>query len=133
MIGQTVGVGKHDDEVQVKYFNAGGTLAAASPEFHYTGTSGEDGASAVAVQPNGQAVVGGSHYLATSVFGLARVNTNGSLDTTFGNSGTVTTDIQGDDGIGALVIQPNGDIVAAGSSEDNSTGQTDVAVARYIG
>jgi uncharacterized delta-60 repeat protein len=133
VIGQTVGVGKHDDEVQVKYFNAGGTLAAASPEFHYTGTSGEDGANAVAVQPNGQAVVGGSHFLATSVFGLARVNTNGTLDTTFGNSGTVTTDIQGDDGIGAIVIQPNGDIVAAGSSEDNSTGQTDVAVARYIG
>jgi uncharacterized delta-60 repeat protein len=133
VIGQTVGVGKHDDEVQVTYFNAGGTVAAASPEFHYTGTSGEDGASAVAVQPNGQAVVGGSHFLATSIFGLARVNTNGSLDTTFGNSGTVTTDIQGDDGIGAIVIQPNGDIVAAGSSEDNSTGQTDVAVARYIG
>jgi uncharacterized delta-60 repeat protein len=133
VIGQTVGVGKHDDEVQVTYFNAGGTLAAASPEFHYTGTSGEDGAAAVAVQPNGQAVVGGSHFLATSVFGLARVNTNGSLDATFGNSGTVTTDIQGDDAIGAIVIQPNGDIVAAGMSEDNSTGQTDVAVARYIG
>jgi uncharacterized delta-60 repeat protein len=133
VIGQTVGVGKHDDEVQVEYFKAGGTLAAASPEFHYTGTTGEDGANAVAVQPNQQAVVGGSHFLATSIFGLARVNTNGSLDATFGSSGTVTTDIQGDDGIGALVIQPNGDIVAAGTSEDNSTGQVDMALARYIG
>lgn len=84
VIGRTVGVGKHDDEVQVEYFNVGGGLAAASPEFHYTGTTGEDGANAVAVQPNGQTVVGGSHYLATSVFGMARVNTNGSLDTTFG-------------------------------------------------
>ena len=87
----------------------------------------------VAVQPNGQAVVGGSHFLDTSVFGLARVNTNGSLDTTFGTGGTLTTDIQGDEGVGGLIIQPNGDIVAAGTSEDNSTGQVDVALARYIG
>ena len=134
VIGQTIGVGKHDDAVQVEYFSASGSLTAASPEFHYTGgTTGEDGAYVVAVQPNGQAVVGGSHFLDTSVFGLARVNTNGSLDTTFGTGGTLTTDIQGDEGVGGLIIQPNGDIVAAGTSEDNSTGQVDVALARYIG
>lgn len=128
VIGESVGVGKHDVEVQVKYFNADGSLAAASPEFHYTGTTGEDGASGIAVQPNGQAVVGGSHFLDTAVFGLDRVNTNGSPDTTFGTDGTITTDIQDDDAVGELVIQPNGDIVAAGASEDNSTGQVGVAL-----
>jgi Domain of unknown function (DUF5122) beta-propeller len=89
-LGQTVGVGKHDDEVQVEQFNAYGTLDFTSPTFHYSGagTSGEDGASAVAVQPNGQILVGGSHFLGTSVFGLARIDVGGSLHSTFGNDGT---------------------------------------------
>lgn len=30
-------------------------------------------------------------------------------------------------------MQPNGDIVAAGFSEDNTTGAVDVALARYLG
>jgi uncharacterized delta-60 repeat protein len=135
VIGSTVGVGKHDDEVQVEQFNANGTADFESPLFHYSGagTSGEDGASAVAVQPNGQILVGGSHFLGTSVFGLARIDVGGSLDSTFGDDGTVLTTIQGDDGISALLVQPNGDILAIGSSEDNSTGVTDVAIARYLG
>lgn len=133
VLATTVGVAKHDDAVQVQQFNSGGSLAAASPQFHYTGTTGEDGAGAVAVQPNGQIVVAGSHFLGTSVFGVARVDANGSLDTTFGTGGTLTTTIQGDDGVSALLLQPNGDIVAVGSSEDNSTGVTDVALVRYLG
>ena len=60
----------------------------------------------MAIQANGSAVAGGSHFLSTSVFGLARVNASGSLDTTFGNAGTLTTSIQGGDSAGALVIQP---------------------------
>jgi hypothetical protein len=34
----------------------------------------------VALQANGQAVVGGAHFLSTSPFGLARVNPDGTLD-----------------------------------------------------
>jgi uncharacterized delta-60 repeat protein len=135
VIGATVGVAKHDDEVQVEQFNANGTLDFESPLFHYSGagTSGEDGASAVAVQPNGQILVGGSHFLDTSVFGLARIDVGGSLDSTFGDDGTVLTTLQGDDAISALLIQPDGKILAIGSSEDNSTGITDVAIVRYLG
>jgi uncharacterized delta-60 repeat protein len=135
VIGNTVGVAKHDDEVQVEQFNGNGTLDFESPEFHYSGagTSGEDGANAVAVQPNGQILVGGSHFLDTSVFGLARVDVGGSLDTTFGDDGTVVTSIQGDDGIAALLVQPDGNILAVGSSENNSTGITDLAIADYLG
>ena len=88
VIGESVGVGKHDVEVQVKYFNANGSPAAASPEFHYTGTTGEDGASGIAVQPNGQAVVGGSTSSTPPSSAWTRVNTNGSPDTTFGTDGT---------------------------------------------
>ncbi len=88
---------------------------------------------AVAIQANGSAIAGGSHFFSTSVFGLARVNASGSLDTTFGNGGTLTTSIQGGDSAGALVIQPDGKIIAVGTSQNNSTGQVDVALVRYLG
>jgi uncharacterized delta-60 repeat protein len=121
--------------VQAQQFAANGTLdtAFSSPMLHYdAGMSAQDSAGAIALEPNGQVVFGGSHFFATSVFGLARVNSNGSVDTTFGTEGVVTTEFQGDEGIETLLTQPNGDIIAVGYSEDNSTGLTDVAIARYL-
>jgi uncharacterized delta-60 repeat protein len=135
--GTTTAVAKHDNDVQVKQFNSDGTLGAASPAFNYSGApapdTASDGASAVAVQPNGQILVGGSHFLGTAVFGLARVGAGGGLDSTFGSHGTLLTKLQGDDSIAALLVQPDGKILAVGSSEDNSTGITDVAIVRYLG
>jgi uncharacterized delta-60 repeat protein len=62
-----------------------------------------------------------------SFLGLARLNTNGTLDTTFGNQGKVTTSFSGGttaDG-GGVVIQSDGKIVAA---EGNAAG---FELARY--
>jgi uncharacterized delta-60 repeat protein len=136
VVATALGVARHDVDVQVQRFNAGGSVAFTSPSFDYSGASGLDQArefvGAVAIQANGSAVAGGSHFLSTSVFGLARVNASGSLDTTFGNGGTLTTSIQGGDSAGALVIQPDGKIIAVGTSQ-NSTGQVDVALVRYLG
>jgi hypothetical protein len=42
-------------------------------------------------------------------------------------------DDYGDDGAGALLIQPDGKIVAVGFSENNATGHVFVALARYNG
>ncbi|MBV9094048.1 MAG: hypothetical protein JO132_09265 [Streptosporangiaceae bacterium] len=131
-------VARHDDDVQVQRFNADGSLAATSPAFDYSGAAGLDqaldSAHGVAVQPNGQIVADGGHFAGgSSPIGLARVNGNGSLDTAFGNGGTLTTTIQGDDTAAVVLIQPDGKIIAVGSSEDNSTGETDVFLARYLG
>jgi uncharacterized delta-60 repeat protein len=131
-------VAKHDDDIQVQRLNADGTVAATSPAFDYSGATGIDQAfdtaHGVAVQPNGQIVVDGGHFAGgSSPVGLARVNGNGSLDTAFGNGGTLTTTIQGDDGAAAVLIQPDGKIIAVGFSENNSTGETDVFLARYLG
>ena len=50
-------------------------------------------------------------------FALVRYNTNGSLDTTFGTGGIVTTPIGSGNAIAnALGIQSDGNIVATGSS-----------------
>jgi uncharacterized delta-60 repeat protein len=136
VVATALGVARHDVDVQVQRFNAGGSVASTSPSFDYSGASGLDQArdfvSAVAIEANGSAVAGGSHFFSTAVFGLARVNASGSLDTTFGNGDTLTTSIQGGDSAGALVIQPDGKIITAGTSQ-NSTGQVDVALVRYLG
>jgi len=135
VIASSVGVAKHDVDVKVQRFNADGSLASASTPFDYSGASGidqaSDGASAVAVAANGQALVAGSHFQGTSVFGLARVNPDGTLDASFGTGGVLTTSFNGDDGAGALLVQPDGKIVAAGFSENNSTGHVFIALARY--
>ena len=131
----TIGVAKHDVDVQVQRFNADGSIASASPAFDYSGAAGLDqaidSAGAVAVQANGQAVAGGAHFLSTSLFGLARVNPDGTLDTGFGSGGVLTTTFNGDEAVGAVVIQPDGKIIAAGFSENNTTGHVFIALARY--
>lgn len=84
----------------------------------------------VLIQPNGQIVVGGYSYadLATQ-FALARYDTDGSIDTSFGTNGIALTTIGGhnsDSKIKSLAIQSNGDIIAAG--ESNAA----FAIARYL-
>jgi uncharacterized delta-60 repeat protein len=133
---QSVGVGKHNVEVRAQRFAAVGTVDSTfvSPLLHFVGTSAStDSAGAIAIAPNGQIVYGGSRFFATSVFGVVRVNANGSVDTAFGTGGTLTTSFQGNESVGALVVQPNGAVIAVGYSENNATGEVDVAIARYLG
>jgi uncharacterized delta-60 repeat protein len=137
VIGQSVGVAKHDVDVQVQRFNADGSLASASPAFDFSGAPGLDEArdslDAVAVQPNGQVVVAGSHFLGTAPgLGLARVNADGSLDAGFGAGGVLIQDVPGSFGYEAVLIQPDGKIVAAGTGQ-TSTGQVQLILARYFG
>jgi hypothetical protein len=77
-------------------------------------------------------VVGGAHFLSTSLFGLARVNPDGTLDTAFGSGGVLTTTINGNEAIQAVLIQPDGKIIAVGNSQNNATGQSFFALARYL-
>ncbi|MBA3351880.1 MAG: hypothetical protein H0U23_05550, partial [Blastocatellia bacterium] len=93
--------------------------------------SGDDSARSVALQPDGKIVAGGNSSLGNSpYFALARYNPNGSLDTTFGSGGKVTTDFgPGDDILWDIVIQPDGKIVAVGSHALSVS--PDFALARY--
>ena len=133
----SVGVSRGNTAVQATMFNANGGVdpAFSNPPFTYTGAkfAGHESPGAIAVAPNGQVVIAGSHFEGSSVFGLARLDANGSLDSGFGKAGVLTTSFQGDDGATIVLIQPNGAIVAIGFSEDNSTGVTDLALARYLG
>ena len=133
---ESVGAGKHNDEVEAARFNAGGAVDSTfdSVLLHYSGTgASQDSVGAIAISSGGQIVYGGSQFLGTSMFGVAQVDPNGAVNSAFGTGGGLTTDFQGDDSVAALIVQPNGDIVAVGSSENNSTGQVDIALARYVG
>jgi uncharacterized delta-60 repeat protein len=78
---------------------------------------------AVAIQSDGKIVAAGLTEAAGplettsySRFALLRVNTNGSVDSTFGNAGLVVTDVTpGGDSANAVVIQSDGKILLGGS------------------
>lgn len=69
------------------------------------------------VQPNGRIVVAGGGAAAGS-FCVARLRTNGALDTTFGSGGKRVIDFGGDDeAVYGAALQPDGKIVLAGASD----------------
>jgi len=93
------------------------------------GTS--DSAVAVAIQPDGKTVaVGSSRVTTNNDFAVVRYLYDGSLDTSFGGTGKVTTAILSDnDDAASVALQPDGKIVAAGNSSNGS--DTDFALVRY--
>ena len=63
---------------------------------------------------------------------VIRYNANGSLDTTFGVNGKVTTDFGGNyDAANAVAVQADGKVVVAGHTGDNPGGGK-IALARYL-
>ncbi|WP_240439559.1 calcium-binding protein [Streptomyces europaeiscabiei] len=68
----------------------------------------------LALQPDGKIVMVGDVGQTSFDFALARYNPDGSLDTTFGGDGKVTTDLGGYNWGEAVVVQSSGKIVASG-------------------
>ncbi|GEM82756.1 delta-60 repeat domain-containing protein [Meiothermus hypogaeus] len=82
---------------------------------------------ALVLQPNGKLIAAGASYDGRqNDFALARYNPDGSLDNTFGNGGTAVAPVTSVHEMAfALIIQPDGKVVAAGNSSRN------FALARY--
>jgi uncharacterized delta-60 repeat protein len=100
-----------------------GTLGRVITDF-----GGDDRAEAVALQSDGKIVVAGR---SDGDFALARYTTAGTLDATFDGDGRVTTDFSGgQDAALGVAIQPNTEIVAAGTTDQ--AGSSDFALARYL-
>jgi uncharacterized delta-60 repeat protein len=127
-VGRTDAQGPANIDFGVVRYTAAG---AVHPGFGIVRTdiSGRgDQANAVAVQSDGRIVVAGfaTDNVIDGDFALARYNPDGTLDPAFGSDGIVTTDLgTHDDAARALVLQPDGRIVAAGSAGEK------VALARY--
>lgn len=89
-------------------------------------------ATSVRVQTDGKIVVGGEAETAdfAAVFSLARYNSNGTLDSSFGTGGKVTTAIDSfGDYLSEIQLQSDGKILAVGSTYDGS--QSKLALVRY--
>lgn len=108
-------------------FGGDGTVTTAinnmNPDFQWSE------ANAVALQPDGKIVTVGSSwrgYENCCWFTVARYNTNGTLDQSFGGGdGRVFTDFGSPDEARDVAVQPDGKIVALGTSGGNA------ALARY--
>ena len=90
----------------------------------------EDYANAVAVQPDGKVLVAGSSATNKGTqFSVVRYRRDGGLDPSFGTGGKVVLPVgtRGNDVVNAIVVQPDGRIVLAGSSEQTAAG-IDMAV-----
>jgi len=110
--------GTNDDFCALRY-NANGTpdssFGSAGKVFAAVGT-GLDDATALALQPDGKLVLSGYCYVGINAdFCALRLNTNGTLDTSFGIAGKVITPVgTGNDFVQALALQPDGKLVLAG-------------------
>lgn len=75
------------------------------------------------VQTDGKIVLGGYTVSTTKDFALARLNSNGTLDTSFGTNGKVITTLNSSysDLITDLIIEPDGKIIAGGFTSSENT------------
>jgi uncharacterized delta-60 repeat protein len=131
--GDSFNLDTFNDDLALARYSADGSL---DPSF---GTGGkvianlgaQEAIGDIALQANGKIVALGTtidFVTSNADFELARFNTDGSLDTTFGAGGHVTTDFGGFDVGAEVVIQPDGKIVAAGPYQGLVS---DFGLARY--
>ncbi|MEP6995268.1 MAG: delta-60 repeat domain-containing protein, partial [Acidobacteriota bacterium] len=109
-----------------------GTGGQVQTDFNHS----TDIANAVALQSDGKLVVVGQTYTNNDYtgedFAVARYNANGTLDTTFGSGGKVTTDFPGLAAVpSSVIIQPDGKILVAGGAFPNFTFLGDFKLVRY--
>ena len=114
------------------------TFGGGDGRVNFTFGAGQFGgierATAAALQADGKIVVAGYTDAGTRGgadpfdIAVARLNPDGSLDTSFSDDGKVTVDFGHDDRASALLIQPEGNIVVAGQWDD---GSADFAIVRF--
>jgi len=99
------------------------------------GGIGSSAANALKLQPDGKIVISGEAFnfsLGNPDFALARYDSGGNLDSTFGSGGTVVMDFADSQDIAtSLFIQPDGKIIAAGEVQDITTFLSDFGLVRY--
>ena len=119
VVAGNAGLGGNNARVGVARYNANGTLDGTFSgdglfTMDFVGTAG-GAAQALAIQSDGRIVIVGS---SGSDFAVARLNSTGTLDTTFGpGTGIITKDFgSGNEGATAVAILADGRIVVAGTT-----------------
>jgi uncharacterized delta-60 repeat protein len=120
----------HDNNTEVIRYTATGAVDTnfSRPLFNFAGVTGcgvSDAVSGVAIQVDGKVVLAGDHSVvptSTLENALIRLNTNGSLDSSFGSGGIVLNKLPSNsEGYSRVLIQSDGKIVAAGITTGTTT------------
>lgn len=119
------------ESVSFSTVNYGDVLVANVAGIITTDFGSEDLGRSVTVQADGKILVAGSSWVGGNLdFALVRYNSNGSLDTSFGSGGKVTTNIGSSNDYGSsATVQSDGKILVSGYSYNGSN--YDFALARY--
>ena len=97
----------------------------------HNGNANDHAVSDVLIQPDGKIIITGHRYNTNKDLMLARFNSTGSIDTTFGIAGNIYTDIAQDlDHSTASILQSDGKILLSGYYFDS--GIENMVVARYL-
>ncbi len=110
----------HEGDLDTSFNGTGKLTFAADPA-----AQSYDAVSAVAIQPDGKIVIVGSTYTTTppiTRWAVARLNPNGTFDSSFGSAGRVVFDLgfsTTSSSALALVLQDDGKIVVSGYSQYN--------------
>jgi len=85
---------------------------------------------ATAIQADGKILIAGYCFVSINRFCLLRFNSDGTPDTSFNGTGSVTTQLNSDNAFAyAMALQPDGKIVLAGSC---TRATVDFCLARYL-
>ena len=132
--GAVAGARGGDREVALYRYLANGTPDGGfgtGGRVSTTVAPGSDRAEAVAVQSDGRIVVAGVAEGLGDIL-VARYFANGALDGSFGRGGTMTTDVAGGSDIAhAVLVQPDGFIVVAGTTQLGLGGANAFVLVRY--
>jgi uncharacterized delta-60 repeat protein len=128
------GAGAKNDFLLMRY-NIDGSIdttfgidGKSETDFDYSKDYGQ----AMILQPDGKILVAGysAPFESDDDLAIARFDTDGNLDTTFGFNGKVTRDVSGfDDELLSVALQADGKILATGRT--NSGSQLDFVLVRY--
>jgi uncharacterized delta-60 repeat protein len=132
--GKIIGVGSSGDGFGIARYNSNGSLDSefgsggiVTVLFKSSISTGSSGA----LQPDGKIVVAGFQNAGAFNFALARLESNGNLDTSFGTNGKVTTSLFSITDLAlSVAIQGDGKIVAGGETFSHTT-LNDFALVRY--
>ncbi len=132
--GKILLAGGSDQEFTLARYNDNGDLDSTfgnSGIVTMSVTAGADIGHSVALQPDGKILFAGYSLNGnTSDYSLVRLNSNGSLDSLFGQGGKVITPIGTGDDFGlSTTLQSDGKILVAGYSHNGSN--NDFSLARY--
>ncbi len=130
----TIDVGPYSAILRI---NSDGSLDTTFGDNGVAPTSASMAASSMTLSADGHILVVGETAIGDADLFLQRLNSDGSIDTAFGNGGAVRTDTAGRDDVAVKVLeQPDGRIIVAGYEQKTfikgSLQLPDVTLVRYL-